>query len=91
MKAGDKVVCVDDSPCVCCDMRPLVVKGRVYVVASTYGHTYTYGERPTLLILVLVGVPAQEDHMIGYPAIRFRLLDVMRAEAKVKAQKGMKA
>ncbi len=84
MKPGDKVVCIDDSPCRCgrdfCTDPLLVTKGCVYVIESTYFRKF--------FTLVLIGVPARLHHARGTNACRFRLLDEMKKEAKVTQAKG---
>lgn len=89
MKAGDKVVCVDDSPsrCHCCFGEDVGLRnGAIYVVSSV---GISQWGRPHVS---LVGLGIGPKHKtVGFAIARFRLLDEMRAEAKLKAQKGMKA
>jgi hypothetical protein len=94
MKIGDKVVCVDDSPCRCgnCGRMPLPLKsGSVYVIDGFY----TY-ERKGILCFTLIGVPTIKNHFdhngLGvYASYRFRLLDELKAEAKAQQSQSAKA
>lgn len=94
MKIGDKVVCVDDSPCQClvrCGSPSGVEKGRVYVVADTVG--VSDGLR-----LILVGRAPVPYHASSPPtfgrgldANRFRRLEEVKAENALKIKEGVKS
>ena len=81
MKPGDKVVCVDDSPCRCgnCNGRPAgLIKNNVYVIADIWEHQLG-------IVIDVVGTvnPPEGKHMTNtFGAYRFRLLDEMKQEAK---------
>ncbi len=85
MKIGDKVVCIDASPCRCtnCPNLPVaLVLGRVYVIKGFEIHLK---DNKTLQIIVL-GLPefstdGYHSRNDSYGAFRFRLLDEMKREA----------
>lgn len=76
MKIGDKVVCVDDSPCVNCGKKTLIVNN-VYVVEATQIHPL-YQE---LEIRVLGANHEPPNCRAFWRGDRFRLLDELKAEA----------
>jgi hypothetical protein len=80
MNIGDKVVCVDDSPCVQCGGNGNIKKGIVYVIQNI--RQSTLGK---VTILDLIGVnPNCHNSPYGktaYSANRFRLLSEMQSEA----------
>jgi len=80
MTIGDKVVCVDDSPCKCCGGIFPTTKGMVYVIENLL--VYHKG-----LVLMLVGVNAAPLHARGILAYRFRLLDELKQEARLRTSK----
>lgn len=91
MKAGDKVVCVDDKfpPHLAVRYRSLPLKGRVYVVRET---RIEVGEvRNGELALLLAGIhnPKHPKFGIerGFYATRFRKLEDLKAEASRRQQK----
>lgn len=79
MKVGDKVVCVDDSPCSgrckCGAPVNIIRKDSIYVIESMF---ILHGK----LYLILLGVPAQPKHMRGITAARFRLLDHLKEQTR---------
>ena len=85
MKIGDKVVCVDDSPCICGQQIGLI-KNNVYVVEAC-------GEQNGRSVFYLLGWQAScKDNPIHRDsrkntarATRFRSLDEMKLEAKNKS------
>lgn len=82
MKIGDKVVCVDDSPCVVCGGKTNHVLGSVYVVNGFF----VYKSIPRL---GLIGYRTNCKHApAGFEnftrASRYRLLDDLKAEAAKK-------
>lgn len=82
MEPGNKVVCIDDSPCKVCGRILEIVKGKVYVVRGIRMNNVT----PTL-ILDLVGL-YPECHGApnpGYSIKRFRLLDEIKASLQTRA------
>ena len=84
MKIGDKVVCIDDSPCCRCGAKNIYIsKGMVYVVANV---RLSILENP---IIDLIGIKPPECHTKnqGFCINRFRLLDELKEESKQKADK----
>lgn len=82
MKPGDKVVCVDDSPCKChCHLGEPVIhiaKGIVYTVEFDQGPGADEG-------IVLIGVRDNRHRLnYGYNHFRFRKLDELKAEARLR-------
>ena len=79
MKIGDKVVCVDDSPCRCgCGQELNVKQGVIYVVS---GFKIWNG----ILGLLLVGVIQSHKEYGNEAAIaasRFRLLDHLKEKSQ---------
>jgi len=81
MKAGDKVVCVDDSPCHCgCGTAVNVKKGLIYVIREVFEGGNKIGR---FLCLDLYGVVhTNTNHAsIGIWVERFRLLEELKQEA----------
>lgn len=82
MKIGDKVVCVDDSPCKCpgiyCNGAMPVKRNGVFVIEGLFISS-------GILFIILFGVAAQSGHLRGVNASRFRLLDDMKQEARERA------
>jgi hypothetical protein len=80
MNIGDKVVCVDDGPCVNCGHPNLwIKKDAVYVIRNIR----RVGET---VVLDLVGVnsPAcHEDFGMGFGVRRFRRLEELKKQASV--------
>lgn len=75
MKPSDKVVCIDDGPCLHCGCKIPVIKGQIYTVESAYEWNFDGRHYPCQgHFLVLVGVGAAPGHIRGIGANRFRLL-----------------
>jgi hypothetical protein len=84
MKIGDKVVCIDNSPCRCgrCGGMPIsLVKGAVYVIEG-----FAVYKRSLLLLLVGLVHPKNAAHTEYNSANsdRFRLLDELKEHARSK-------
>lgn len=75
MSIGDKVVCVDDSPCKTCGANLSIVKGSIYVIVGL--RLSRYGSIPMLDLLGAEAACHGEKNN-GYMAARFRLLDEMK-------------
>ena len=73
MKTGDKVVCVDDSPCQTCGASVNVIKHQVYVVE------HSCNDRPAIS---LIGIRPNCGSGLFYRADRFRLLDELKSANK---------
>lgn len=81
MKIGDKVVCVDDSPCKCgCGTIFPIVKGSIYIIES-FKTLANSGELALRLIRVIR--PPNSRHLsdITLRASRFRLLDHLKEQS----------
>lgn len=85
MKIGDKVVCVNDSPCNWCRVPIGLKKGQVYVIDGIIRRNGGF----SVLILGWTLSCAHLEAHNGEPKNeawieRFRLLDEMKAEARTK-------
>lgn len=85
MKIGDKVVCVDDSPCRHCGTGTNVRRDSVYVVLAFHK------AHDGIPCLELIGSPI---HVCGqkltyHRASRFRSLDEVKAENAMKRKEGV--
>lgn len=84
MKPGDKVVCIDDSPCRVYKIDLGIKKNQTYVISGTMTHN---GK----LFLYLVGFNMPNTCQIfgrrTFRADRFRLLDELKQEARERQQK----
>lgn len=83
MNVGDKVVCVDDSPCCYCHTPIDLLSGQVYVVS---GIRICYVSKN--LVLDILGLKPT-CHGIGqaYNAKRFRKLDELKEETRQRQLK----
>lgn len=87
MKTGDKVVCVDDSPCRLCGAPVNLKKGQVYVIMEIEDVSGLYGREPALK---LIGTPAtclEHNPFNAHRASRFRLLDELKQENQLKSER----
>lgn len=73
MNPSDKVICIDDGPCLCCGEAIMgILKGQIYTVESVFEDYALHVGRFTALRLV--GIPATTFHRRGIWVRRFRLL-----------------
>lgn len=87
MKIGDKVVCVDDSPCRKCGVPHGFVKNNVYVIRSVRGTLDRLGS----IGIRCIGVTCHNHNEEGYVrSLRFRLLDELKQQSKERQQEGIK-
>lgn len=83
MNVGDKVVCVDDSPCKICGVISDLIVNRVYVVQKITQHK----------CIVVVGIAMKACHISndgndwGYVPERFRKLDELKEETRQRQLK----
>lgn len=84
MKPGDKVVCVDDSPCSYCDSAMNLKRNRVYCVESinARGTGFRVVGHCTCSAFCVSALFHKSHNRIE----RFRLLDDLKQEAKQKQQ-----
>lgn len=80
MKIGDKVVCIDDSPCRICGFPQPIIKNTVYVIEEIDQTENGIGVN-------LIGNHAPACHGYNseihfYWLYRFRLLDELKAETR---------
>lgn len=84
MKAGDKVVCVDDGPCRWCGRQVTLLKGAVYVIEIAK-------QCPVDIGVKLIGncgcVSGCGFFPQSYTNLRFRPLAELKAENALKAAK----
>jgi hypothetical protein len=88
MKAGDKVVCVNNGPCIVCGTISKLILGSVYVISRTsIGNSATkYAVRLDLLGMSLPNChPSNTD--VWFASRRFRLLDEMKKESEQRNTK----
>jgi hypothetical protein len=82
MKIGEKVVCVDDNPCLVCSAPLGLIKNNVYVIRGLR-MTTTKGS----LILDLIGMnPNCHTDGQGYSAKRFRSLDELKKQSFINQE-----
>ena len=89
MKIGDKVVCVNDSPCRCgCGEPCEVKKDAVYVISG-----FTIGSNGDLGLNLVGVVPfAFSMHInFGWSSSRFRLLDELKEQNATKQRQAQVA
>ncbi len=83
MKPGDKVVCVDSSPCQTCHRQLSLVLGSVYVIADMW-----IDPLEGLLLVDVIGCkdechnPSSHCVRLGYDARRFRPLEEFKQRAR---------
>lgn len=87
MKTGDKVVCVDDNFGEDQEVLPEIfneipVKGQVYVIREVTTSAATM--KPKLLLIGIVGKISRWGVEFGWMAWRFRKLDEMKEEARLR-------
>lgn len=83
MKIGDKVVCVDDSPCGNCGVSLGFIKNNVYVISAVRGTPDSRGS----IGIKCIGVPCHNHKNQGYVnSLRFRLLDELKEQNANKQQ-----
>lgn len=81
MKIGDKVVCVDDSPCKICSSKIYILENNIYVISATE----MSNESKCGLAVQILGI----DHNCGSGFAngdRFRLLDELKKQNANKQQ-----
>ena len=85
MKIGDKVVCIDNSPCATCGVPSKLIRDTVYVIAGTRIGNSASNFR---IQLMLVGIPNPNCHIsdseVWHSLRRFRLLDELKQQAAMK-------
>jgi hypothetical protein len=82
MKIGDKVICVDDSPCAKCGIKHGFIKNNIYVIIDVRGTPDWRGS----IGVKCIGV-ASHAHGSGYiSSLRFRLLDELKEQNANKQQ-----
>jgi hypothetical protein len=88
MKIGDKVVCVNDSPCCDCGIKHGYIKNNVYVISAVRGTddgTGSIGVR-------CIGVNYHPNCGTGYNSSRrFRLLDELKEQNAIKQRQAQVA
>ena len=82
MKYGDKVVCVDDSPCQSCGAPVNVIKHQVYVVEARFDDWAA---------ISLIGIRPICGARFFYRADRFRMLDELKEQNAIKQQQAQVA
>jgi hypothetical protein len=80
MKIGDKVVCVDDSPCSICGKKHSLIKSSVYVVSAVRGFLDSLG---SVGVKCIGAACHNHNNSTGFlSSLRFRLLDELKAANK---------